>query len=182
MNSGIVRICAVYVTNLLAIKSGKIIMHLSFCNKFPQVAWRRGAVVITTTQVRSTKPDLRFCSGGSMTMASAGNKAKRLSSVNHTTKNIHHHRHQTIAIGLSNFHKSVVAILKMYLPNNQPKVGQKKEFVRKRSMHDAFSRYLIIKNFDNNRFSELLSEIKKLGPLKKNISIFHNVCIEVLQE
>ena len=28
----------------------------------------------------------------------------------------------------------------------------------------------------------MLSEIKKLGPLNKNISIFHNVCIEVLEK
>ena len=27
-------------------------------------------------------------------MVTAGNKAKRLSSVNHTTKTIHHHHHQ----------------------------------------------------------------------------------------
>ena len=28
----------------------------------------------------------------------------------------------------------------------------------------------------------LLSEIRKLGPLNKNINIFHNVCIEVLEK
>ena len=55
----------------------------------------------------------------------------------------------------------------MYLPNNQPKVITYRDY----------------KNFDNSRFSEeLLSEIKKLGPLNKNISIFHNVCIEVLEK
>ena len=55
----------------------------------------------------------------------------------------------------------------MYLPNNQPKVITCRDY----------------KNFDNSRFSEeLLSEIKKLGPLNKNISIFHNVCIEVLEK
>ena len=32
---------------------------------------------------------------GSLTMVPAGNKAKRLSSVNHTTKTIHHHHHQS---------------------------------------------------------------------------------------
>ena len=43
--------------------------------------------------------------------------------------------------------------------------------------------YRDCKNFDNSRFSEeLLSEIKKLGPLHKNICIFHNVCIEVLEK
>ena len=55
----------------------------------------------------------------------------------------------------------------MYLPNNQPKIKT----------------YIDYKNFDNSGFSEeLLFEIKKLGPLNKNISIFHNVCIEVLIE
>ena len=33
-------------------------------------------------------------------------------------------------------------------------------------------------DFDNSRFAEeLLSEIKKLEPLNKNISIFHDVCM-----
>ena len=70
-------------------------------------------------------------------------------------------------MSLSDFHKLAVTILKMYLPNNQAKVITYRDY----------------KNFDNGRFSEeLLSEIKKLGPLNKNISIFHNVCIEVLEE
>ena len=74
---------------------------------------------------------------------------------------------QTIQTGLSDFHKLVVTILKMCLPNNQPKVITYRDY----------------KNFDNGRFSEeLLSGIKKLGPLNKNISIFHNVCIEVLEK
>ena len=55
----------------------------------------------------------------------------------------------------------------MYLPNNQPKVITYRDY----------------KNFDNSRFSEeLMSEIKKLGPLNKNISIFHNVSIGVLEK
>ena len=55
----------------------------------------------------------------------------------------------------------------MYLTNSQPKIITYRDY----------------KNFDNSRFSEeLLSEIKKLGPLNKNISIFHNVCIEVLEK
>ena len=55
----------------------------------------------------------------------------------------------------------------MYPPNNQPKVITYRDY----------------KNYDNNCFSEeLLSEIKKLGPLNKNISIFHNVCIEVREK
>ena len=69
--------------------------------------------------------------------------------------------------GLSNFHKLEVTILKMYLPNNQPKINTYRDY----------------KNFDNSRFSEeLLSEIKKLGPLNKNISIFYNICIAVLEK
>ena len=55
----------------------------------------------------------------------------------------------------------------MYLPNNQPKVISYRDY----------------KNFDNSRFSEeLLSEIKKLGPLNKNICIFDNASIEVLEK
>ena len=55
----------------------------------------------------------------------------------------------------------------MYLPNDQLKVITYRDY----------------KNFDNSRFSEeLLSEIKKFGPLNKNTSIFHNVCIEVLEK
>ena len=55
----------------------------------------------------------------------------------------------------------------MYLPNNHPKIITYRDY----------------KNFDNSRFSEeLLYEIKKLGPLNKNISIFHNTCIAVLEK
>ena len=58
-------------------------------------------VVITTAQLHSIKPEPRFCRfkpclesvgdlrwWGSLTMIPAGNKAKRLSLVNHTTKTI----------------------------------------------------------------------------------------------
>ena len=74
---------------------------------------------------------------------------------------------QKTETGLSDFHTLVATILKMYLPNNQPKVIT----------------YKYHKNFDNCRLcEELLSEIKKLEPLNKNKSIFHNVCIEVLEK
>ena len=74
---------------------------------------------------------------------------------------------QTIETCLSDFHKLVATILKMYLPNSQPKVITYRDY----------------KNFDNSRFSEeLLSKINKLGQLNKNISIFHIVCIEVLEK
>ena len=70
-------------------------------------------------------------------------------------------------MALSDFHKLVVTILKMYLPNNQPKVITYRDY----------------KNFDNSRFSEeLLPVIKKLGPLNKNVSVFQNVCIEILEK
>ena len=43
---------------------------------------------------------------------------------------------QTIETGLSEFHKLVITILKMHLPNNQPKVITYRDY----------------KNFDNSRF------------------------------
>ena len=66
--------------------------------------WCRGVVVIITAQLHSTNPELKFCAGsnparsvsrwwGFLAMAPAGNKAKRLSLVNHTTKTIYHHHH-----------------------------------------------------------------------------------------
>ena len=74
---------------------------------------------------------------------------------------------QTIETGLFDFHKLVVTILRMCLLNNPPKVIIYRDH----------------KNFDKSHFSEeLLSEIKKLGPLNKNESIFHNVSIEVLEK
>ena len=52
---------------------------------------------------------------------------------------------QTIETGLSDFHKLVVTILKMYLPNNPPNVITFRDY----------------KNFDNSRFSEeLLSGLR----------------------
>ena len=59
-----------------------------------KVWWRRGVVVITTAQLHSTKLELSFCAGSNPAqMVPAGNKAKRLSSVNHTIKTNHHHHH-----------------------------------------------------------------------------------------
>ena len=66
--------------------------------------WRRRLVVVATAQLHSTKPELKFRTGSnpardvweihdgedSLIMVPAGNKAKRLSSVNHITKTIHH--------------------------------------------------------------------------------------------
>ena len=74
---------------------------------------------------------------------------------------------QTIETGLFDLHKLVVTILKMCLLNNQPKVIIYRDH----------------KNLDKSHFSEeLLSDIKKLGSLNKNESIFHNVSIEVLEK
>ena len=72
--------------------------------------WRYGAVVITTAQLHSTKPwtqvlcKFQSCSWhvrdsqwwGSLTIVLAGNKVKCPSSVNHTTRTIHHHIHYLI--------------------------------------------------------------------------------------
>ena len=79
----------------------KTIVYL-FTQFDKEIRWRRGVVDITTAQLHSTKPGLRFYAStnparrvgdsrwrGSLTMVPAGNKAKRLSSVNHTTKTIH---------------------------------------------------------------------------------------------
>ena len=68
--------------------------------------WRRGVLVITTAQLYSTSLNwgsaqvqilLAACWRFEMVrisdMVPAGNKAKRLSSINHTTKTIHHHHH-----------------------------------------------------------------------------------------
>ena len=71
----------------------------------PISLWCRGVVVITTAQLHSTKPELRFCAGSNPARDVSeirdgediwqwsrlgGNKAKRLSSVNHATKTIYH--------------------------------------------------------------------------------------------
>ena len=68
--------------------------------KWFKVLWRRGAVVITTAQLHSTKPELRFRTGSNparglleipdvanlLTMVPTGNKANCLSLANHTIK------------------------------------------------------------------------------------------------
>ena len=69
-------------------------------------------VVVITTALQSTKPELRFCivskpalqQSGSLTMVTAGNKAKHLLLVNHTIRTIqhyhHHHYHHQFPITL----------------------------------------------------------------------------------
>ena len=69
-------------------------------------------------------------------------------------------------MSLSDFHKLVVTILKMCLRHNQPEVFTYREY----------------KSFDNSRFYEESLPEMKLGPLNKNISIFHNVCVEILEK
>ena len=55
-------------------------------------------MVITTAQLRSTKPELRFCAGSNPARGvleirdcEVINKAKRLLSVSHTIKTVHYH-------------------------------------------------------------------------------------------
>ena len=64
---------------------------------------------------------------------------------------------QTIEICLSDFYRLVVTVLKMYLPNEQPKIITYREY----------------KIFDNKCFLEVsLFELDKLGSLTKNIEMF----------
>ena len=73
---------------------------------------------------------------------------------------------QTVETGLSGFDKLVVTILRMYLSNNQSKIVTNKGKI----------------NFNDSCFSEeLLSEVKQLVPLNKNIAIFDNVCISFFE-
>ena len=74
----------------------------------PAMEWRLGVVVVTTTQLHSPKPQLKIlrkfkscsqCVGDLrwwvfLAMVPAGNKTKRLASVNHSAKTIHHHHHR----------------------------------------------------------------------------------------
>ena len=78
------------------------------------IVWHRVVVVITTAQFQPSRnsgsAQVRTCSQhvrdsrwwGSLTMAPAGNKAKGLSLVNHTTKKFiiidHHHHHHWITL------------------------------------------------------------------------------------
>ena len=68
--------------------------------------WRRGVVVITTAQLHSPKPELRFwagsnpargvskiCDGEDLWQWSRLEIRLRLSLVNHATKTIHYHYH-----------------------------------------------------------------------------------------
>ena len=70
------------------------------------VSWRGGVVVITTAQLRSPKPELRFCAGSNpargvsevcdgedLWQRSRLEIRLHFSSVNHTIKTIHHHHH-----------------------------------------------------------------------------------------
>ena len=76
-------------------------------NHFMHNCYCRGVVVIAAAQLHPTKPELRFCAGSSPACGvseipngedlclamvfPAGNKAKSLLLVNHTTETIHHH-------------------------------------------------------------------------------------------
>ena len=60
--------------------------------------WVRLVVIVTAAQLHSTNPEFRFCVGsnpgnGTSENGPTVNKAKRLSSVNHSAEIIHHHHH-----------------------------------------------------------------------------------------
>ena len=43
-------------------REGPTVLHIHFCSLSINW-WRHGVVVITTTQLHSTKPEFRFCAG-----------------------------------------------------------------------------------------------------------------------
>ena len=70
--------------------------NTELCIFFEWISWRRGVVVITTAQLHSTKPELRFCAGSNPARGVSeirDGEDLRLSSVNHNTKTIHHYHH-----------------------------------------------------------------------------------------
>ena len=74
---------------------------------------------------------------------------------------------QIIETRLSDFHRLLATVLKMYLPIDQPKVITYKDY----------------KNFDNKCFlEEFQLELDVLGSLAKYVEIFQNVCIKVLDK
>ena len=76
--------CCAYFDDMFC---GTVVWWLSLPHNFIQLNLNSGSVQVQTLLVGVG--DLRWW--GSLTMVPAGNKAKRLSSVNHTAKTIHHH-------------------------------------------------------------------------------------------
>ena len=76
-------------------------------------SWHRGVVVITTAQLYSTNPELRFCGGSNSARGVLdirdGEDFRRLSSVNYTTKTIHHHHHHNHVLYTSNLEQSFIS-------------------------------------------------------------------------
>ena len=81
-------------------------------------------MVITTAQLHSSKPELRFCAGSNpargvseirdvedLWQLSQLEISLGLSSVNHTTKTIHHHHHQNALIKILKKILSVIVLL-----------------------------------------------------------------------
>ena len=68
----------------LQVFCGAVVQCLSLLHNFIQLSLNSGSVQFQILLAESQ---------GSLTLVSAGNKAKRLSSPNHTTKTIHHHHH-----------------------------------------------------------------------------------------
>ena len=54
-------ILLLYLSKYLLEVKNKDLRH--FCSVFIIYMWRRGIVVITTAQLHSTEPELRFCAG-----------------------------------------------------------------------------------------------------------------------
>ena len=95
------------VIAVLTIHGNSFILHNIFIFLImltSMLLWCYGVVVINTVQLHSTEFELRFCEVQTMLVVCqrsamvrisdkfpAGNKAKRLTSINHTTQTIHHH-------------------------------------------------------------------------------------------
>ena len=87
-----------------------------------EILYCRGVVVITTAQLHSTKPELRFCTGSNPARGVSGIRNgedlwqwSRLeirlgqpSLVNHTTKAIHHHHHHQVVNHLVFYKRKLV--------------------------------------------------------------------------
>ena len=101
----------------------------------PVAPWRSGYHYCKTSFIKARTQALRRfkpCSWrvgdsrwwGSLTMVPAGNKAKRLSSVNHTTKTIHYHHHHPSHSHApqfsTSFSSSPIFHLILMLPNIPP--------------------------------------------------------------
>ena len=106
----------------------KLKLLLQSLNEKRKWPWYYGVVVITTLQTHLTKSAQiktllaacqRFAMVGSLTMVPARNKAKRLSSISHTIKTIHHHHCNHHHQGLDNWQRKIYknCSIKVFLNN-----------------------------------------------------------------